>query len=138
MAIHKFGHLSLLPETVTLLSGPGCPVCVSGCSFIDKAISYSSIPGMIITTYGDLIRVPGSDTSLEKEKAEGKDIRIVYSILESLEIARQNPSKNVIFLGIGFETTAPVIAMIAPTDAWGRYRISNAAALRPMMRSGQA
>jgi hydrogenase expression/formation protein HypD len=110
MAIHKFGLLSLLPETVNLLSGPGCPVCVTSRSFIDKAIAYAGIPGMIITTYGDLIRVPGSQTSLETEKASGNDIRIVYSVLEAIGIARQNPGKNVIFLGIGFETTAPLSA----------------------------
>ena len=110
MAIHRFGLQSLLPENIRLLSGPGCPVCVSGHHFIDTAIAYSKLPGIIITTYGDLIRVPGSVSSLEKEKAAGRDIRIVYSVLESLEIARKNPGLKVIFLGIGFETTAPLTA----------------------------
>ena len=110
MAIHRFGLASLLPSNIRLISGPGCPVCVSSQLFIDKAMAYSKIPGTIITTYGDLIRVPGSSTSLEKERAAGSDIRIVYSALESLEIARGNPEKNVIFLGIGFETTAPATA----------------------------
>jgi hydrogenase expression/formation protein HypD len=110
MAIHRFGLASLLPSNIQLISGPGCPVCVSSQLFIDKAMAYSKIPGTIITTYGDLIRVPGSSTSLEKERAAGSDIRIVYSALESLEIARGNPEKNVIFLGIGFETTAPATA----------------------------
>ena len=110
MAIHRFGLASLLPSNIRLISGPGCPVCVSSQLFIDKAMAYSKIPGTIITTYGDLIRVPGSSTSLEKERAAGSDIRIVYSALESLEIARVNPEKNVIFLGIGFETTAPATA----------------------------
>ncbi len=110
MAIHRFGLDSLLPPNVHLLSGPGCPVCVSGQHFIDTAIAYSQLTGSIITTYGDLIRVPGSASSLEKEKAGGRDIRIVYSVLESLEIAVKNPGKNVIFLGIGFETTAPLTA----------------------------
>ena len=107
MAIHRFGLNSLLPPNIHLISGPGCPVCVSGQQFIDTAMAYSRIPGVIITTYGDLIRVPGSATSLEKERAAGSDIRIVYSVLESLEIAKKYPEKNVVFLGIGFETTAP-------------------------------
>lgn len=107
MAIHRFGLNSLLPPTIRLISGPGCPVCVSSQHFIDKAMAYSRIPDVIITTYGDLIRVPGSSTSLEKERAAGSDIRIIYSVLESLDIAIQNPGKKVIFLGIGFETTAP-------------------------------
>lgn len=110
MAIHRFGLHSLLPPTIRLLSGPGCPVCVSSHHFLDTAIAYSKIPGAIITTYGDLIRVPGSVTSLEKEKANGNDIRIIYSILEALEIAKNNPGRAVFFLGIGFETTAPATA----------------------------
>jgi len=110
MAIHRFGLNSLLPPNIHLISGPGCPVCVSSQHFIDRAMAYSRIPGVIIATYGDLIRVPGSSTSLEKERAGGSDIRIIYSVLESIEIARQNPGKKVIFLGIGFETTAPATA----------------------------
>ena len=110
MAIHRFGLTSLLPANIHLISGPGCPVCVSSHHFIDMAMAYSKLPGVILTTYGDLIRVPGSLTSLEKEKANGSDIRIIYSVLESLEIAKKNPEKNVIFLGIGFETTAPATA----------------------------
>ena len=110
MSIHRFGLNSLLPPNIHLISGPGCPVCVSSQHFIDKAMAYSKIPDVIITTYGDLIRVPGSTTSLEKERAAGNDIRIIYSVLESLEIAKDNPGKNIIFLGIGFETTAPATA----------------------------
>jgi hydrogenase expression/formation protein HypD len=110
MAIHRFGLHSLLPPNIRLLSGPGCPVCVSSQHFLDTAIAYSKIPGTIIATYGDLIRVPGSVSSLEKEKANGHDIRIIYSVMEALEIARTNPEKQVIFLGIGFETTAPATA----------------------------
>jgi hydrogenase expression/formation protein HypD len=110
MAIHRFGLTSLLPSNIHLISGPGCPVCVSSQHFIDMAMAYSRISGVIITTYGDLIRVPGSSTSLEKERASGSDIRIIYSVLESLEIAKNNPEKNIIFLGIGFETTAPATA----------------------------
>jgi hydrogenase expression/formation protein HypD len=110
MAIHRFGLKTLLPPNIHLISGPGCPVCVSSQKFIDKALVYSRIPGVIITTYGDLIRVPGSFTSLEKERAAGSDIRIVYSVLESLGIAKNNKDKKIIFLGIGFETTAPATA----------------------------
>ena len=111
-AIHKFGLPSLLPPNVKLVSGPGCPVCVTSKSFIDKAIAYSEIKDVIITTFGDLVRVPGSFSTLEKEKAKGFDVRIVYSSLEALEIAKQNPLKTIIFLGIGFETTAPTTACI--------------------------
>ncbi|MCK5028085.1 MAG: hydrogenase formation protein HypD [Bacteroidales bacterium] len=111
MAIHRFGIPSLLPKGIKLISGPGCPVCVSSINFIDKAIALSEIDDVIITTYGDLIRVPGSQTSLEKEKSKGADIRIVYSTLEALNIAKANQDKKVVFLGIGFETTAPASAV---------------------------
>lgn len=111
-AIHRFGLISLLPHNIRLLSGPGCPVCVSGQHFLDIAIAYSRLPGVIITTYGDLIRVPGSESSLEKEKAAGRDIRIVYSALEALDLAKKIPDKKVVFLGIGFETTAPATAAV--------------------------
>jgi hydrogenase expression/formation protein HypD len=110
-AIHRFGIPSLLPENIKLISGPGCPVCVTDNGFIDKAIEYSKREDAIITTFGDLIRVPGSDSSLEKEKARGGDIRIVFSGLEALGIAKENSEKKVIFLGIGFETTAPGTAV---------------------------
>lgn len=110
MAIQRFGLLALLPPTIHLISGPGCPVCVSSQHFIDTAMAYSKVGNVIITTYGDLIRVPGSSTSLEKERANGSDVRIIYSVLEALEIARCNPGKKVVFLGIGFETTAPATA----------------------------
>ncbi len=110
MAIQKYGLPALLPETVTLKSGPGCPVCVTSQSYINRAIAYCRVPGVILTTYGDLIRVPGSSSSLEKERAKGRDIRIVYSSLDALKIAGENPDKKVIFLGVGFETTAPTTA----------------------------
>jgi hydrogenase expression/formation protein HypD len=110
MSIQKFGIPYLLPETVKLLSGPGCPVCVSSRQFIDHAVALSRLPGVIITTFGDLIRVPGSTSSLDKEKAAGADIRIVYSIMEAIAIAVRNPEKKVVFLGIGFETTTPTSA----------------------------
>ncbi|MDX1285182.1 MAG: hydrogenase formation protein HypD, partial [Draconibacterium sp.] len=105
------GIPALLPKTIQLLSGPGCPVCVTEKSFIDKAIKLSNTSGTIITTYGDLIRVPGSYSTLEKERAKGADIRIIYSPLDALEIAKTNPDKKVVFLGIGFETTSPASAV---------------------------
>lgn len=110
MAIHKFGIPSLLSEYIELKSGPGCPVCVSSRKMIDQAIAYSKQEDVIISTFGDLIRVPGSSSSLEFEKAKGADIRVVYSSLDSLKVANDNPNKKVVFLGIGFETTAPTTA----------------------------
>jgi hydrogenase expression/formation protein HypD len=120
MAIQKFGIPSLLPETINLKSGPGCPVCVSSRKYIDQAIAYSRVNGVVIATFGDLIRVPGSTSTLDKEKAAGRNIQVVYSILDAIEIARKNPSLKVIFLGIGFETTAPATAAgIIKADAMG-------------------
>ncbi|MGQ9620536.1 MAG: hydrogenase formation protein HypD [Bacteroidales bacterium] len=106
-AIHRFGIPSLLPDNVNLLSGPGCPVCVTAMSFINKAVSLALFEDIIITSFGDLIRVPGSVSSLEKEKSRGADVRIVFSALEALETAVHNKDKKVVFMGIGFETTAP-------------------------------
>jgi hydrogenase expression/formation protein HypD len=110
MSIQRFGLPSLLPETIRLLSGPGCPVCVSSRKYLDQAIAYSRLPDVIIATYGDLIRVPGSTSTLDREKARGADIRVVYSIMDALELARKNQDKKIVFLGIGFETTAPASA----------------------------
>ncbi len=109
-AILRHGIRQLLPETITMLSGPGCPVCVTASSDLDKAIALARLPDTIITTFGDLFKVPGSNSSLAQVKAEGGDIRIVYSVQDSLGIAKANPDKSVIFIGIGFETTAPTIA----------------------------
>ncbi len=111
MSIQKFGIPSLLPNNIKLVSGPGCPVCVSDRKYIDQAIAYSRLSDVIITTYGDLIRVPGSTSSLDVEKANGADVRIVYSVLDALKIAKENSDKKIIFLGIGFETTAPSSAV---------------------------
>jgi hydrogenase expression/formation protein HypD len=110
-AIHRFGLPSILPGTIKLISGPGCPVCVTGTDFIDKAVEYSTNRHVIIATFGDMIRVPGSSSSLEKEKAKGADVRIVLSATEALEIAKANPRKLVIFLAVGFETTGPGTAV---------------------------
>lgn len=110
-AIRRFGIPSLLPPSISLISGPGCPVCVTSSDFIDKIILYAGMHNVIIATFGDLIRVPGSYSSLERERSEGADIRIVFSALEALNIARENSEKMVIFPGIGFETTAPGTAV---------------------------
>jgi hydrogenase expression/formation protein HypD len=109
-AIMRYGIRQLVPKTVEMRSGPGCPVCVTATTDLDKAIALSHLPGVIITTFGDMVRVPGSYSSLQKAKAEGADIRIVYSSTDAVEIAKINPKKSVIFIGIGFETTAPTIA----------------------------
>jgi len=125
MSIHRFGIPSLLPELVELVSGPGCPVCVTSRGFIDHAVALSRRKDVIITTYGDLIRVPGSTTSLDREKAAGADVRIVYSVLDALMIAKQNRSKKIVFLGIGFETTAPASAAgIIKAQMAGLYNFS--------------
>ena len=110
MSIHKFGIPSLLPKTIKLLSGPGCPVCVTSRYFIDDAVECSRTEGVILATLGDLIRVPGTETSLYREKSAGRNIRIVYSILEAIQIAKDNKDKKIVFPGIGFETTAPLSA----------------------------
>ncbi|OGN96195.1 MAG: hydrogenase formation protein HypD [Chloroflexi bacterium RBG_13_51_36] len=109
-AILRYGIRQLVPKTVEMRSGPGCPVCVTATIDLDKAIALAHLPDVIITTFGDMIRVPGSYSSLQKAKAEGADVRIVYSTIDAVEIARANPEKPVIFIGIGFETTAPTIA----------------------------
>jgi hydrogenase expression/formation protein HypD len=93
-----------------MVSGPGCPVCVTANSDLDKAIALSQVAGVIITTFGDMLKVPGSRLSLQQAKASGADVRMVYSTMDALCIAEENPTKSVVFLGIGFETTAPVIA----------------------------
>ncbi|RJQ57411.1 MAG: hydrogenase formation protein HypD [Desulfobacteraceae bacterium] len=110
MAISRSGIRGMMPVTLTLLSGPGCPVCVTAQEEIDRFIRIARKKGVIVATFGDLMRVPASESSLNRERAEGADIRIVYSALDALEIARNNPSRETVFLGVGFETTAPTIA----------------------------
>lgn len=110
MAIARFGIKTLLPENVRLISGPGCPVCVTTQSDIDKFIGLA-VSGVILTTFGDMVRVPGSRSSLEMERAKGADVRVVYSPLDAVAIAQENPTKLIVFFGIGFETTAPAVAL---------------------------
>jgi len=109
-AIMRYGIRELLPVTVTLNSGPGCPVCVTANADLDKVIAMASLPGVITATFGDMIRVPGSYSSLQQAKAEGADVYVIYSATDAIEIARNNPQKSIILIGIGFETTAPTIA----------------------------
>ena len=110
MAIFRSGIRALLPETITLLSGPGCPVCVTPQQEINAFIEVARLKDVVVATFGDLLRVPGSRSSLEEERAEGREIRIVYSAFDALDLAESNPQKHVVFLGVGFETTAPTIA----------------------------
>jgi hydrogenase expression/formation protein HypD len=109
-AIMRYGLRSLLPPTVELCSGPGCPVCVTANADLDQAIALTKVPDLILTTFGDMVRVPGSTQSLQDARASGADVRIVYSTLDALQIARDNPALPVVFLGVGFETTAPTVA----------------------------
>jgi len=107
----KNGILDLLPDKITMVHGPGCPVCVTPISIIDEAIYLAQQPNMIICSFGDMLRVPGSTKSLLEVKAEGADVRILYSPLEAVQLAKQNPGKQVVFFAVGFETTAPANAL---------------------------
>jgi hydrogenase expression/formation protein HypD len=109
-AILRFGLRQMLPPTVRLRSGPGCPVCVTSAADLDRAIALAHVPGVILATFGDMVRVPGSHGSLQEAKAQGADVRIVYSPLDALDLARRHPERPVVFLGVGFETTAPAVA----------------------------
>lgn len=109
MAIARHGIRPLIAPRVTLISGPGCPVCVTPDGYIDAAIALGRENGTIIATFGDMLKVPGSASSLEKERGTGADVRVVYSPLDAVEIAAGNPGREVVFLGVGFETTAPAI-----------------------------
>jgi hydrogenase expression/formation protein HypD len=109
--IVKTGIEELLPKEISLVHGPGCPVCVTPLEIIDKAIAIASRDNVIFTSFGDMVRVPGSSKDLLSVKASGGDLRIVYSPLDAVKIARQNPSKRVVFFAVGFETTAPANAM---------------------------
>jgi len=109
--ILKFGLDRMLPQEVTLVHGPGCPVCVTPVELLDKAIAIASRPGLTFCSFGDMLRVPGSHQDLLMAKAEGGDVRMVYSPLDALKLAQQNPQREVVFFAVGFETTAPANAM---------------------------
>ena len=134
MAIHRFGIPGLLPEQIQLLSGPGCPVCVTPTTYIDRAIEYAREQDAVITTFGDLYRVPGSDGSIEDAAARGLDARVVYSSRDALKIAAENPERLTLFLAIGFETTAPTVAATVQEAAAGdvrNYRVLSGHKLMP-------
>src|SRR4030042_3136759 len=105
-SIMRHGLDQLLPETIELVHGPGCPVCVTSIELVDKATAIAAIPGVIFTSYGDMLRVPGSHNDLFLVRANGGDVRVVYSPLDAVKIAQENPTKQVAFYAIGFETTA--------------------------------
>jgi hydrogenase expression/formation protein HypD len=144
-AIFKNGIRQLLPPTVELLSGPGCPVCVTSTADLDMAIAMSGIPNVILATFGDMLKVPGSQATLQEAKAQGADVRMVYSTLDALEFARANPERPVVFLGVGFETTAPTVAAsIAQAEEQGlsNYYVLSLHKLTPpvtvaLLRSGE-
>lgn len=134
VAIFRSGLRQILPPTIRLISGPGCPVCVTANEDIDRAIWLSRQPGVITTTFGDLVRVPGSESSLHVERSRGADVRIVYSSLDALQIARDNPNREVVFIGIGFETTAPTVAAAVHTavaEDLGNFSVFSAHKLLP-------
>ena len=110
-AIFRFGLETILPKGIELVHGPGCPVCVLPVARVDDCVLLAETPGVIVTTFGDAMRVPGSRKSLMQAKADGADVRMVYSPLDALKVARENPSKQVIFFAIGFETTMPSTAL---------------------------
>lgn len=110
-AIVKFGLDELLPSQIELVHGPGCPVCVTPVELVDKAIEIAARPEVVFCSFGDMLRVPGSKTDLLSVKANGGDVRIVYSPLDAVKVARANPAREVVFFGVGFETTAPANAM---------------------------
>jgi hydrogenase expression/formation protein HypD len=138
VAIARMGLRGLLPKKVRLISGPGCPVCVTPVGVFDEAIRLAQ-EGAIITTYGDALRVPGTGTTLERTRAEGADISTVYAVTDALKVARDNPDREVVFLGLGFETTAPTVAhaiMTAKKQGLTNFSVLSAhKALMPAMQA---
>lgn len=123
MAIHQHGIRSMMPNNVKLISGPGCPVCVTPIHFVDHAVALAKRADTIITTFGDMVRVPGSSSSLLHEQASGAQIKIVYSPLDAVDIAEKCPKQTIVFLGVGFETTAPTVAAALVTAV--RKKLNN-------------
>jgi hydrogenase expression/formation protein HypD len=110
VTIFRYGIRQVLPPTLEMVSGPGCPICVTANADLDKAIALAKVPNVIVATFGDMLKVPGSRSSLQQAKAEGAEVYTVYSTMDALKAAQDNPDKSVVFLGIGFETTAPTVA----------------------------
>jgi hydrogenase expression/formation protein HypD len=123
MAIARNGIRALLGDGVILISGPGCPVCVTPDGYIDAAIALGRRPEVVLATFGDMVKVPGTSSSLEKERGNGADVRVVYSPLDAVELAARSPEREIVFLGVGFETTAPTIA--GAIEAAGRRGLAN-------------
>ena len=133
-AVFRFGLRQLLPTTVSLLAGPGCPVCVTSQTDLDRAIALSRVEGVTLTTFGDMLRVPGSNGTLQEARAQGADVRIVYSTLDALSIARANPDREIVFLAVGFETTAPSVAaavLMAQQQGLGNFSVLSLHKLTP-------
>ena len=121
----KNGILEMLPDKITMVHGPGCPVCVTSISVIDEAVYLAQQPNVILCSFGDMLRVPGSQKNLLEVKAEGCDVRILYSPLEAVIIAKENPTKEVVFFAVGFETTAPANALsVVHADKMGVHNYS--------------
>jgi hydrogenase expression/formation protein HypD len=120
VAIFRHGVRSLLPEGIRLLSGPGCPVCVTSIHDVDTAAALAKTPGVVLATFGDMMRVPGGEASLNDARADGADVRVVYSPLDALALAADNPEMQVVFFATGFETTSPLVAgTLVEADARG-------------------
>lgn len=117
MAVARFGLKQLLPPTIRLVSGPGCPVCVTDQADIDAFLALAQEPGLILATFGDMVRVPGSFTSLERQRAAGAAVQVVYSPFDAVDLARCQPERQVVFFGVGFETTMPATALAVQTAA---------------------
>ncbi len=117
MAVARFGLKMLLPPSVRLISGPGCPVCVTAQKDLDGFLALGEVPNVVLTTFGDMIRVPGSRTSLDRLRATGVPVQIVYSPFDAVELARQTPEREFVFFGVGFETTMPATALAIQTAA---------------------
>lgn len=145
MAIARYGLRGVLPEGAELISGPGCPVCVTPSTIIDAAQKLASLTGVVITTFGDLMRVPGSSRTLEQMKARGSEVRVLYSVFDILQMAKNEPDKNFVFVSVGFETTTPGIALtVLEAERCGLKNISILAAnrlvipaLHALCRSGE-
>ena len=130
----KTGVKDIFPDKLILIDGPGCPVCVTPNPYLDRAIEIARQHNVILTTFGDMIKVPSSYSSLAKEKAEGMDVRIVYSPLDAIQIAEENPQKEIVFLSVGFETTAPseaIVILEAEKNGTGNFSILSCNKLTP-------
>jgi len=122
MSVARFGLKMLLPPGVRLISGPGCPVCVTSQQDLDSFLTLGEHPGVVLTTFGDMVRVPGSRNSLDRQRAAGTDVRIVYSPFDAVDLAQKEPGKHFVFFGVGFETTMPATALAIQTAAAAKLK----------------